>query len=351
MMSGYLVDNSTAAKGEALLVRALPMVSVFDKIPVFGNGSIKFSHVRNPIADFLIASTSEGTPASVYRHEVPVLQECVLSWCVQTIKSSYDYGKYTEETIERHFNETEGPFPWTSVGGTTEADAGADITYAEDIVVRVEPGPESHGAQIFGTTNNTAYAVMSLFNDMFPSFFTALDESTPPMLRYQTHLAGPAYIRELTFNPWLMPNNVAVHTGRLATAITNVVRSSSDPEWLEGKAYSMENFVSVRWEWLTLPLGLLFMSLIFLAATVFKSAHEKEQVDIFKNSAILTLLHGIPDDMRGRLTRSSSTGTPRAKAKELKVRLHPKLGWRMSGNVFSPLASRLPRAQPPPGWI
>ena len=328
------------------------MVSVFSKTPVFANGSVMFPHIRNPIADVLIVSAADGSAASVYRHDVPVAQECVLSWCVQTIKSSYDYGKYTETILDTHLNTTEGPYPWISVGGVTDSgDNGADIIYTEDVVIQVGTDAGGRAGQSFGTSNATAFAVMNLFNDMFPSFYTTPDEATPPILRYQTYLAGPAYTRELSYNPWLQPNNVSVHMGRLATAITNVVRSSVHPEWLEGKAFSMENYVSVRWEWLTLPLGLLFMSLIFLAATIFKSAHEKEQVGILKNSAILTLLHGIPDDMRGRLTRSASTGTPRAKAKELKVRLHPNLGWRVSGNVFSPLTSRLPRSQPPPGWI
>jgi hypothetical protein len=136
---------------------------------------------------------------------------------------------------------------------------------------------------------------------------------------------------------------------RLATAMTNVIRSAPSKEMISGQSFSREAYVSVRWEWLTLPIGLLLMSFIFLAATIFKSALEKDQLGVLKNSAILTLLYGVPDNMRTQLTRSSSRGTPRAKAKELKVKLNPNMGWRVSGNLFSPLTPRPP--QPPPGWI
>lgn len=353
MMSGYLLEPNSSTPGEALIVRTMPMVTVFDKIPVFGNGSIMFPQIRDPIADVLIVSSADGSVDSVYRHELPIAQECVISWCVKTIKSSYDWGKYSETVLETRLNTTEGPFPWqtTTIDPGVESTNGTQIFFADDIHIQIESPDAADEFLSYGTSNDTAYSVMMVFDDMFPSFFTAKNTAAEPVLRFWTWKDGPAYTQQPAFNPWLAPNNVTSHVERLATALTNVIRSKPDKKWLEGDAYSMENFVAVRWEWLTLPLGLLMMSLIFLAATVFKSAHEREKVGVLKNSAILTLLHGIPDDMRGKLTRSTSTGTPRAKAKELKVRLHPNLGWRVSGHVFSPLTARLPRNQPPPGWI
>ena len=129
--------------------------------------------------------------------------------------------------------------------------------------------------------------------------------------------------------------------------MTNAMRSSPDKRMTTGKAYSQENFVDVRWQWLTLPLGLLIIALIFLSATIAKSAAERDRVGVWKTSAYATLLYGLPDEMQKKITRSGSVGTPRAKAKELKVRLQPNLGWRISGNLFTPK----PRNQPPPGWI
>ena len=133
--------------------------------------------------------------------------------------------------------------------------------------------------------------------------------------------------------------------------MTNVVRSSSSNVLAQGDAFSRENYVKVRWEWLTLPLGLLFISLIFLGATVAKSAVERDRVGVWKTSAYATLLYGLPDEMQQKITRSSSTGTPRAKAKELKVRLQGNHGWRVSGNLFSPFTPKPKPNLPPPGWI
>jgi hypothetical protein len=141
------------------------------------------------------------------------------------------------------------------------------------------------------------------------------------------------------------------HMRRLATSMTNVMRSSVSKEMVPGRAFSRESYVDVRWQWLTLPLGLLFVALIFLAATIVKSAIERDRVGVFKTSAYATLLYGLPDEMQNKITRSGSIGTPRSKAKELKVRLQPNQGWRVSGNMFSPFAPRPRQAQPPPGWI
>jgi len=200
-------------------------------------------------------------------------------------------------------------------------------------------------------SNTTASNVIIIFDDFFPSYYTAATSTEKPMLRYKNFADGPS-MRKLAFNPLLAPNNITHHFERLATAMTNVVRSSDESKnMLGGKAYNQENYVSVRWEWLTLPIGLLLISLVFLSATVAKSAMERDRVGVWKTSAYATLLYGLPDEMQQRITRSSSTGTPRAKAKELKVKLQPNQGWRVSGNLFSPFVAKPKPNLPPPGWI
>jgi hypothetical protein len=138
---------------------------------------------------------------------------------------------------------------------------------------------------------------------------------------------------------------------RLGEAMTNAIRSTSSSDLVFGRAFDNEVYVSVRWGWLSLPLGLLLVSCVFLLATVIKSAIEKDQVSIRKNSAIATLLYGFPEHYQKRLAKSNSKGTPRAKAKNLKVRLSPNGGWRASGLIFSPLTPKPPKNLPPPGWI
>ncbi|KAF2474999.1 uncharacterized protein BDR25DRAFT_384460 [Lindgomyces ingoldianus] len=343
LMSGYSINPITSSPGEALLMRALPMVTAPSRQTVFG-GSINFKHVRNPITDFLIVGASNGLN-SVYQNKTPIAHECVLSWCVKKITSSYYWANYKEEVIDQFVNTTEGPYPWQTTR-TTGPVNGTSTFYLESITVDPSNGA---GGPSYGLSNNTAIQNMAVFDDMFPSFATVANASTTPLMRYQVYVKGQPRLRSFGDNPWIAPNNVTSHMEKLATALTNVIRSTNTTETVSGEAFSMETYVAVRWIWLSLPFVVLFLSLIFLIGTIIKSSMERDQVGIWKTSAIATLLYGLPDAMQKKITSSATMGTPRAKTKELRVKLLPKKGWRVSGNLFSPLAPK--QNQPPPGWI
>ncbi|CAO2655603.1 Nn.00g044060.m01.CDS01 [Neocucurbitaria sp. VM-36] len=354
LMSGYVNDpDAESGFGEALVVRAVPLTDFDTKLPLYGAGSIRFKNVRNPILDALIVSAVDGSE-SVYQKKAPIVHECILSWCVQTIKSSYDWGKYSENVTSKYLNTAPGPITWP--WETFEVDTGTFLIYAQNVTL--EP-PASSANRSEDTVFNNRYHLsnitvantMNFFDDFFPSFYTAMDPTAKPRLRYRNYPDTPPTSQELKFNPWQAPKNISHHMERLAMAMTNVMRSSPSKIMINGTAYNRENFVSVRWEWLTLPLGLLCISFIFLAATVAKSAVERDRVGVWKTSAYATLLYGLPDEMQQKLTRSASTGTPRSKAKELKVKLQPNHGWRVSGNLFSPFTPKPRVNQPPPGWI
>jgi hypothetical protein len=354
LISGYIMHGmeSDSSPGEALLVRNVPLTDFDTRMPYYGYGSIKFKHIRNALLDGLVASAINGIE-SVYRNETPIVHECVLSWCVQTIKSSYDWGQYSENITSTYWNVGSGPYswPWESV---VHDDGGIDLAYVQNITIQP---PRAARLDVDDTVMNTTYHVgnitalnaMIYFDDFFPSMYTAASATSTPLLRYRNFVVGP-YSTTIDNNQWQAPNNLTKHVERLAVAMTNVIRSSKSRNMLPGQAYNPENFVHVRWEWLTLPLGLLCISFVFLAATIAKSALEIDRVGVYKTSAYATLLYGLPDAMQEKITRSGSIRTPRAKAKELKVKLQPNQGWRVSGNLFSPFPSK-PKNQPPPGWI
>jgi hypothetical protein len=87
LMSGYMLEGPESTPGEALLVRMLPLITNPERYLVRG-GSIHFKDVLDPIADVFIVESPNGI-AGVYRNETPNAYECVLSWCVQFIDSSY----------------------------------------------------------------------------------------------------------------------------------------------------------------------------------------------------------------------------------------------------------------------
>jgi hypothetical protein len=349
LMSGYNLDTisstvANASTGEALTMRALPLVTVSGRRALY-DGSIHFKHIRHHIKDVIISSVAGGA-SGVYRNERPVAHECVLFWCVQTINSSYYWANYKEEVAPGFINTTTAPIPFNTSRTNISGESGTLTTYTENVTIEAIT---SNGTVLYGLSNITAFRTITVFDDIFPSFTTVQNGSTEAFLRFKNYVTQPT-LQNLAFNPWLAPNNITRHMERLATAVTNAIRSSTSKEMVEGMAFSKDNFVAVRWVWLSLPLGLLLLSLVFLAATVIKTSREAD-VGVWKTSAIATLLYGLPDDMQRKITTSTSKGTPRAKAKELRVRLGPEMDWRVSGNLFSPVAPMTCQSRPPPGWI
>ncbi|KAI4943224.1 hypothetical protein J4E91_009664 [Alternaria rosae] len=246
LMSGYLWDDANSTAGEALTMRTFPLTRIITKEPLYGNGSIHFKHIRHKIQDVLIVSSSDGSAEAVYRNETPVAQECHLSWCVKTMSSSYTWGGYNEEVVDTVFNTTSGSFPWEAYPYQTEVENGTDIFYMENITIKAEEFTGDGTLANFGTSNGTALALMQGFTDIFPAYTTQANESASPILRYKTWKTGSPWHQTLFFNPWLAPNNVTRHMERLATALTNVIRSAPTREDVEGHAFSKDTFVSLR---------------------------------------------------------------------------------------------------------
>jgi hypothetical protein len=352
LMSGYSTADMESTEGqskagEALLMRAFSLVSL-PREQVFYGGSINFKHIRHKLANVVIAASASGV-AGVYRNETPVTQECVLYWCVREMRSSYYWASYQEETTSVITNTTIAPLAW-EITHVQSADVnGTNIEYGEDIIILSE-------GKSYGVSNATHAQAHDIFEDVFPSFFTATDLNAEPVFRFQTqYMTTPRY-KKLRFNPWIPPNNVSRHMERLSVALTSALRSSSSNEMVMGSAFSVETYVHVKWEWLIFPFVLLLLTLVFLAATMIKTTQRDGEVDpgIWKTSAMPTLIYGLPSPMQKQFTSSSTwSSASRDKSTHLKVRLHPNKGWRISGHSRQPdTPVMLVRANhPPPGWI
>ncbi|KAH6632988.1 hypothetical protein C7974DRAFT_163116 [Boeremia exigua] len=359
LMSGRIIedDRNESTVGESLLVRSIPLTDMINKTPLFG-GSINFKHLRNPILDALIVSAANGAD-SILRNDTPVAHECVLAWCVQTLRSSYALGGYKEEILTKLFNTTSGPWPWDAYRVNITEDYGTMNIYKEDInIITPEPTPDAIEPALlqatYGMSNTTTSYIAQAFDDYFPSSYTALSSSDRPMLRYKNFLAGPN-LRKLQFNPFQAPNNITRHMERLAIAMTNVMRSDVDSnDIITGQAYNKKQFVVVRWEWLTFPLALLVLSLAFLVATIVKTSRgDHEELGIWKTSAMPALIYSLPENVQRELEGRTSEGFGDSeKAKKVKIQLLPRHGWRVSGHTLTtPSFRRGLNHQPPPGWI
>jgi hypothetical protein len=347
LMSGYVLGPDTS---EALIMRTLPLTNLLTKEPLFGNGSINFKHIRNTIVDVLIVAAASGTADSVFQKIPPRAQECVLSWCVKTIRSSYDYGVYGEEIIENHLNTTGGPFPWVGYPFEDEYGGGTDIFYLQNISIS---GVTSDGRQFkdYGVSNGTTLSVLQGFTDIFPAFTTVIGTSSTPVIRYKVWRTGLAYNRMVEFNPWLAPNNVSAHMERLATAMTNVIRSAASRTVVNGNSYSRETYISVHWQWLAFPFLLLFMSLVFLVLTMLKTSNDGG-IGVWKMSAMPTLISSLPQDVQKDLSCTEQSGNASRKGvRKVRIKLLPDQGWRVSRRFRTLPITRGRDQTGPPGWI
>jgi hypothetical protein len=366
LMTGYDVDKDTPHAGEVLLMRSEPLWDVTTRAPLAGYP--KKLQNRNPLAHVVIVSGKDHE--YIKQNGTPIAHECVLSWCAKQMISSYTEGGYNEEVLGSINNDTDGPSPWLTYPTFNDV---AELTgwyysYNESVIIT---GRDGFNYSIDNETHNLA---LTMFDDIFPATYTLANSTDlkDAMLRYkQYRLIGP-FTRNITYNPY-MYENITQHMTNLATALTNYVRSSgASTEMIQGPSFDLESFVSVRWGWMALPIGLLAATFVFLSATVIRSSIEQDTVGVWKTSAIATLLYGLPDEMQKQITASKENGTPRAKTKELRVKWMPKAGWRLSGSVDlsdskesgSP-ESGSPESQfkesqfkeakdanlPPPGWI
>jgi hypothetical protein len=353
LMSGYVVGGEDRqTMNESLLVRVMPLTEMLTKAPLFG-GSINFKHLRNPILDTLIVSATGGSDG-IYRNETPIAHECVLAWCVKTVVSAYAWGQYSESISAIYLNTTDEQraWPWQSYPVEMDSENGTMTIFDENVTIA--PPPATYTAstsnhETFGLSNTTASNIMVGFDDFFPSYYTSI-EGQKPALRYKNYLDGPS-LRKLEFNPLLFPNNVTHHMERLATAMTNVMRSSISVEMISGDALSPESIISIQWEWLSFPFLLLLLSSVFLISTMIKTSRDTE-TGIWKTSVMPTLIYGLPKETQGQFKEPSTWNTAK-NTKKIRIRLQPKSGWRVSGQSHLSTSPQLPppAVQAPRGWI
>ncbi|KAF2036627.1 hypothetical protein EK21DRAFT_105939 [Setomelanomma holmii] len=307
LMSDYQV-NADGTAGDTLLMHTLPLTMIFDYFPFYGNGSINFKSLRDTIADVLIVSAN-GSTSSVHQGTPPVAQECVLSWCVKTIRS-------TPSTLD-------------SFSFQTAYENGTDNYYLQNISIDLGKTPSGRTISGFGTLNSSASTIYQGFQNIFPAFTTLRSNSTVPVMRWKTWDKGPPWNRVLDFNPWLAPNNVTRHMERFATAMTNVIRTAPRKIMLSGDAFSTETFTRIRWPWLAFPFALLLLSLIFLVSTIIKTSNDGA-MGTWKTSAMPTLIYSLSPDLQRELSPSQiGASASKEGATKVRIKLLPDRGWRV----------------------
>lgn len=345
--------SNASTKGEALLLRTLPLISPitsvypFSTTPFF-NGSVRFKDIYFPVLDALIISAADGTASRVYEKVRPVAQECIVSWCVKKFQSSYAEGSY-EKTVTRTYMNSTGahqPYPWEGFPHPYEGQEAFAISFQGDITIRppgTDPNPPS-----YGVSNGTFIRTQALFDDMFPISMTVANLTAPAWWRVKIYAWARNQLRLGAEYPWLAPHNITDYFERLSTSMTNVIRSHRSHEFVRGRANTQTTFIAVHLQWLTFPLVLLFFSLIFLIATMVKTSKGTDgEMSTWKTSAMPTLLFSLPKDTQAQFgSQGIRKSSLKKRRKSIKIRLHPNQGWRVSGQnhaSLSPIRNYDPR--------
>lgn len=329
-MSGYLIGEKegNSSHGETLLMRTLPLVTNPAREPLYG-GSINFKHINYPILDALIVSSADGSADSVYRKERPVAHECMLTWCAKTLRSSYAWGDYKEEILETSINTTSTGYPWS-----TSKLPGVDATYTDfNQNISIFPSFINRTGLGYGVSNDTFLDTVVILDEIFPSLITVIPPSAETFVKIRTSFRDKVVFRSVRFNPWLSPNNVTHHMQRIAHAMTNVVRSDSNSnEMIVGEAYSPETYVAVQWVWLTFPLIMLALSIIFLVSTIIKTSRGSGSgIGVWKTSAMPTLIYSLPKEMQASVaSKHGIHRRPGMPVSNLRINLLAEEGWKVT---------------------
>lgn len=122
-------------------------------------------------------------------------------------------------------------FPWSWWGYTLPGMGGDNVWQEFRRTINIHPPIAVQSSErtivveeIFGASNHSAFSTMIGLDDFFPSTYTQREGELPDY-QYEVYPDGPT-LQKPEFSPMLPPNNITRSMERLATAMTNAIRSS-----------------------------------------------------------------------------------------------------------------------------
>jgi hypothetical protein len=127
-------------------------------------------------------------------------------------------------------------------------------------------------------------------------------------------------------------NDMAPHTldslfDNITKSMTWVIRTSNSSTPVAiGQATAIQLFVRIEWPWISLPVALLFLCLLFLVVIIIHTS--ARNVQNWKDNVLATFVYGIRDEGRRAFEKLNDEGDMEDAARKLMVRLENKDdGW------------------------
>jgi Protein of unknown function (DUF3176) len=211
-----------------------------------------------------------------YYNTLPKTQQCALYFCVNKYKVTVENSNATTTVVST----------WTSEYGTPTVGAPMEpggMNGTKDAILRL---PDDDGGQNNNTYTITAGSLANLQAWLAVTLSGSMNTSFSVVQGAVWANDEMVVLNQTTDWDFLM--------SRLAKAITTYIRDpvqSGSAKYVLGTASRVETFVHVQWHWITLPLALVGMSILFLGGTMMKN--ESKRALAWKSSSLALLFHGL----------------------------------------------------------
>lgn len=320
LMSGYEIEADNTI-GEILATRFLALSDVFTNERFF-DGSISYGNIKNPIVDFIVVSTPsnfEGAAAN----RTPIIRECEVHWVVQELEAKVSNNLLSESIIETMEFPSDLNNPW---------DPNDSDSYLANFALTLPDVHSLTGANsTYGMDNTTARKVWQVWTEIAPSTYTRPSSKNPvqsgDVLKMNWLSSRPTLLQVFDSTlPWDASSNITAHMADAIHVMNQVVRRNTISQRHRhdvavGHAFQYVVMVQVNWPWVAFPVALLFTGLIFLLLTVWQSSKNKQEIGVWKGSALPALFRGPTSGHEELNLGGGELGHARTAARKMKVRL------------------------------
>ncbi|EFW15362.1 conserved hypothetical protein [Coccidioides posadasii str. Silveira] len=258
-----------------------------DKNMIITNGkAMTFTGLNEPVAHFFMvykdlnATYGSGGGNNYYDWDFYIganALECAIRFCVLSVNTTVTQGQpHTELTEVRTNASHRNPFTLSKVWFELWLEP-EDQDMAYIIPQGSREAITTWTYDVFNGTSTQGSRARNLYTSDVAQVFAAAMQMRP---RSERKTAVSNIMRNI------------------ASSMTNNIRTYGDGDFAMGSSLSAEVFVSVQWEWLTLPLALIGLSLIVLVSPIVKA--RRLGAKVWKSSSLAILL-GFNVDTRKRM--------------------------------------------------